>query len=76
MWYGVNAKEDIRKDLIIDACRIDDNETFDKIYHELKLKSSFIDWLFRHYYTHEFTTHYFDEYQKPVLMQTDDLKHI
>ena len=66
MWYGINAKKDIRKDLISGACRMDGDEAFDKIYHKLKLKSNFIDWLFRHYYTHEFAIHYFDADQKPV----------
>lgn len=46
----------VRTDLIDKELNQDPNRT----YKKLKLSNRFIDWLFRHYYTGEFTEHYYD----------------
>lgn len=46
----------IRQDLIDKELNQDPNRT----YKKLKLSNRFIDWLFRHYYTGEFSVHCYD----------------
>lgn len=57
--YRYSGQRCIRKDLIEKELNIPGVQ-----FHQQKLSNRFLDWLFRHYKTHEFTIHFYDDEPK------------
>lgn len=60
MYYNAHAKTDIRPEFIQEAMKSTEN------VRPLKLKRSWINWLFRHYELHEGCINFFDEETVPA----------
>ena len=57
--YRYSGQRCVRKDLIEKELDIPGVQ-----FHQQKLSNRFLDWLFRHYKTHEFTIPFYDDEPK------------